>query len=555
MIRALALILIIGCRPASPVEPGLGESSLGELGAAGTRAIDGARIEAHTKYLASDELGGRAPGSAGGIQAEDYVAKQFEAVGLRPAGQAGTWFQQVPLRAAKRDDAGCALIVRGKGEVSFESNKDVIFRPNAHAAAVALDAPLVYAGYGISAPKLGYDDLAGVDLRGAIAVVLGGAPHQIAGQPVPSALRAVLSDLAERTRVLRDRGAVAMLTVYTPDRERYLSWDFTIANWRFEAMAWLERGVPGSTPVLPVAQLNMRALDRLLDAASINGGAEALWKAADAGQQPRLTLDANASLKIRSIHRDIIARNVVGILPGSDPEASAETVVYTAHLDHLGIGETVNGDAIYNGALDDAIGVAGVIEIARGFVALPERPRRSMLFLVVAAEETGLRGSDYFLAHPTVPIDRIIADINIDGLTPIWEPFDVIALGAEHSSLAENVRAAAQASGLAVSPDPNPDEVFFIRSDQYSFAKRGIPSVFPGAGYMDATGKNDVNRALGDAWYSAHYHKPSDEWRSEYKGDWAAKEARFDLLLGLSVAMAPQRPTWNKGSVFAGRLW
>jgi Zn-dependent M28 family amino/carboxypeptidase len=228
-----------------------------------------------------------------------------------------------------------------------------------------------------------------------------------------------------------------------------------------------------------------------------------------------------------------------------------EVVVYTAHVDHLGVGEPIAGDAIYNGALDDAIGVAGILEIARAFAALPQRPRRSIVFLATTAEEKGLLGSEYFVGHPTVPLDTIVADINVDGLTAQWEPFDVIPIGAEHSSLAGDVTAAARAAGLGVSEDPDPDQVYFIRSDQYNFVRAGVPSVFPGAGYRDASGATAKNRAISSAWGAAHYHRPSDEWRPEYRGAWAAKEARFDFLLGLAIANARERPHWNPGDELA----
>jgi Zn-dependent M28 family amino/carboxypeptidase len=239
---------------------------------------------------------------------------------------------------------------------------------------------------------------------------------------------------------------------------------------------------------------------------------------------------------------------VIGVLRGRD--RAAETVVYTAHHDHLGIGPAIDGDNIYNGALDDAIGVAGVIEIARAFVALPQRPRRSIMFLAVTAEEKGLLGSDYFAAHPTVPLRQIAADINLDGLNPQWEPHDVIGLGAEHSTLAAHVATAARVLGFAVSEDPEPDQISFIRSDQYSFVKRGVVSVFPIAGYMDARGGSDANRAISDRWSVERYHRPADEWQPEYRAAWAAKEAGFDFLLGLSVATTAARPQWNAGDVF-----
>ena len=206
---------------------------------------------------------------------------------------------------------------------------------------------------------------------------------------------------------------------------------------------------------------------------------------------------------------------------------------------------------IYNGALDNAIGCAGLLEIARAFAALPERPRRSILFLSVTGEEQGLLGSDYFAAHPTIPFHDLAADINLDGLGGLWELHDVVALGAEHSSLARDAAAAAAALGFAVSADPEPGEVAFIRSDQYSFAKRGIPSAFPDAGFLDAIGTRKHNRGLNSAWAAMRYHRPNDEWFDGVHAEWAAQLAAFEFLFGLSAAIAPERPHWNPGDAFA----
>ncbi|HSD86246.1 MAG TPA: M20/M25/M40 family metallo-hydrolase, partial [Kofleriaceae bacterium] len=218
--------------------------------------------------------------------------------------------------------------------------------------------------------------------------------------------------------------------------------------------------------------------------------------------------------------------------------------------DHLGIGPAIDGDAIYNGALDNAIGVAALLEVARAFKALPAPPRRSILFVAVTGEEKGLLGSEYFTAHPTVPLDHIVANVNIDGVTANWEVHDVVALGAEHSSLARQVDAAAAAVHLVVSPDPDPPQVYFIRSDQYSFVRHGIPAIFPGSGFLDAKGGRDVYRKLSDAWAEHHYHRPSDQWGPSYRAEWTLPELRFHFLVGLAIANAPAKPTWNPGDVF-----
>jgi hypothetical protein len=551
LLSPAVLLFLAACAPAPGAKPPAADDLAAE-GAPGLSAINPASLEANTKYLSSDELEGRAPGTHGGTLAEDFVAKSFAGAGLLPAGEAGTFFQSVPLREAKLvlESSGVS-IQAGDATFTLEQGKDLVLRPFARQADVAVDAPLVFAGYGISRPDLGYDDLAGVDVRGAIAIVYSGAPRTLGGKAVPSALHAVLADGGVRVRLLRDRGAKAVLVVFDPLRAKKMSLAAFLPRLPTTSMAWLDHGEPGSDPVLPSVIIDEPVLERILAPSPGAPHAHDLWTHIDQGQPVHAPLHATAKVHVTSELHDVSARNVLGVLPGSDPALSKETVVYTAHHDHLGVGKPVNGDAIYNGALDDALGVAGLVEIARAFRALPKAPRRSVLFIAVTGEERGLLGSEYFARHPTIPIASVVADVNIDGLTPNYRAFDVVPLGAEHSSLFHDAERAARATGYTVSPDPDPDEVFFIRSDQYRFVQQGVPSVFPTVGYADEHGNRDAFRAVSETWTKEHYHQPSDVWRPEYRAEWAAHEAGFDFLLGLSVAMADERPRWNPGDVFA----
>jgi Zn-dependent M28 family amino/carboxypeptidase len=247
--------------------------------------------------------------------------------------------------------------------------------------------------------------------------------------------------------------------------------------------------------------------------------------------------------------RHLTSENVVGVLRGG--ERAGEYVALTAHLDHLGIGPPMNGDSIYNGAHDDAAGLAGILEVARAFSALPRRPARSVLVVGVTGEEKGLLGSDYFAAHPTVPLAGIVANVNLDAPNGAWPLHDLIVLGAEHSTLGDAARSAAAAMNLRLSPDRQPEQVFFIRSDQYSFVRRGVPALFPGAGFEDAEGRTEKNRAYLDWWGKNRYHQPSDEWDPALDYEAMAKEVRADFLMALSVALDPDRPRWRDGDVFA----
>ena len=318
-----------------------------------------------------------------------------------------------------------------------------------------------------------------------------------------------------------------------------------------EKMYWLEgeSAVVSGSPI-PLAQITPDAFAKLLARAKRKDTLESLIALGQKSKLKPFPLGLQGTFQTAATVRKLTSENVVGVLRGSDPQRSAEYVVYTAHMDHVGRGLAVKGDDIYNGAVDDAAGVAGLIEVARAFAALPRRPPRSILFLGVTAEEKGLLGSDYFAHHPTVPIASIVADVNSDFLTGWWTPHDVLALGMEHSTLGEDVLAAATALGLTVSADPNPEQTYFVRSDQYSFVKQGVPAVFPSSGQKDASGSTEANRATMEAWLREHYHQPSDEWSAKTNYDAMALEVRYYFLIGLSIALDPARPAWNTGDIF-----
>jgi hypothetical protein len=547
--RALPLLLLAGCcppaPPAKPIPPPA-STDLATVGAKGIAALEPKTLEATTKYLASDELQGRGTGSEGGAKAEQYVADRFKELGLEPAGEGGTYFQTIPFREGTRVDTDSSFVFHAStGDITPESNH-FLLRPDLRNPDLTINAPLVFLGYGISRPELGIDELAGVDLKGAIAVVFGGAPRTIDGKELDPALHAVLADTQSRTPALKAHGASAVITVYDPVRAARMSFPLYLTKLVGPSLQYMEGGQPASLPATPYGVIDEETLDRILVTQHTAPRAHELWERIDRGEHIPLLPLGDATLKIKSSHRDITARNVIGLLRGE----TDEIVVYTAHLDHLGIGPPIDGDNIYNGALDDAVGVAAIIEIARAFKALPAKPHRSILFLAVTAEEKGLLGSEYFATHPTVPADKLVADINIDSVTPNYEVHDIVPLGAEHSSLAAPVAEAAKIAGLVVSPDPDPPQVYFIRSDQYNFVKIGIPAIFPNAGLLDAKGGTEAYRKLSDAWQEQHYHRPSDQWLPEFRAEWTLPELTFNFLVGLAVANAPSRPQWNPGDVF-----
>jgi hypothetical protein len=528
----LLLSLLLGAPP----------SNLKVVANPGLRVIRGDALSAHIRFLADDLLEGRGTGTRGHSVAARYIATQLQSLGYQPAGERQTYFQSVPLIAMKVTPETSTFELDG---TPLKYPEQVLFSPRAGSSQDDVTGELVFAGYGISAPLYGYED-APKDLHGKIAVILFGAPRSSRLDFFPAAASAVYTDTVEKTKRLASRGALGAVLIYTPEIAAHLPWEFSVRQASFERMVWREGDRPGSGYALPVATLPTTGLTALLAKSGRN--ADEIFAAAPKGGLKAFSLGLRGRLRITAAVRQLTSENVAAVLRGG--ERPSECVAVTAHLDHLGIGPAINGDSIYNGAGDDAAGVAGVLEVARAFASLPQRPLRSILILAVTGEEKGLLGSDYFARHPTVPIQSIVADVNLDGPSGAWEPHDLVALGAEHSTLDAAVRAATRAQHLKISPDPEPEQVFFIRSDQYSFVKQGVPSVFPNVGWQDAAGKIEKNKAYDHWWTQNRYHQPSDEWDPKLNYENMAKEVRADFLIVLAIALDPERPRWNRGDVF-----
>ena len=529
----LLFALLIGASP----------PDLRAQGEAGIRAIHADALSSHIRFLADDLLEGRATGSRGHAVAARYLATQLQALGLQPAGEGGTWFQPVPFIGMTVVPEKCALELDG---AALKYPDEVLFFPRAGASSDDVSGELVFTGYGVSAPLYGYEDVP-KDLHGKIAVILFGAPHSDREDFFPTAASAVYSDHLVKTRVLAERGAVGMIQVLTPQMEKNNPWPFWKLTFSFERVVWKEGKKAIGGYVLPAAWMPASGLERMLSGSGHT--AEEIFAAGPKGGLKPFSLRKQARLRITANLREFTSDNVAGVLRGG--ERPDEYVAVSAHLDHLGIGPAMDGDNIYNGAADNASGVSAMIEIARAFTALPRRPRRSILVLGFTAEEKYLQGSEYFIRHPTVPLASIVADVNLDSMAGLFrEPRDIVPIGAEHSTLMEAARAAAKAQSLKISPDPLPNEVSFIRADQYRFVRAGIPSVYPRVGWQDANGNIEKGKAHAEWWLKNRYHKPTDEWDPTAGYDSLAMEVRTDFLMTLSVASNPERPRWNKGDVF-----
>jgi hypothetical protein len=413
----------------------------------------------------------------------------------------------------------------------------------------SVEAPVVFVGFGVTAPERGYDDYAGLDVEGKIVAMLIDAPPSF-----PSSQRAYYSAFEVRMENAVAHGAVGMLYLWTTDMEKRIPWQMVARMSSTGGLQWLDQdGAPhGSFP-----DIRSQAVLSTSKAEELFAGAQYTFQEAVArlknGESLGLNLDVRAEITTKSKHSTVDCVNVVGLLKGSDPNLSTEYIVYTAHLDHEGVGRPVDGDDIYNGALDNASGVAAVLETARAFASLETPPRRSVIFAVVTAEEKGLLGADYFANRPTVPLENIVANVNIDGMGVFYPAKDIVAYGAEHSSLGELARQAAEELEFVISPDPFPEETFFIRSDQYPFIKKGIPALFFFPGLQSAD--PEINGAeFLQKWLTTIYHSPKDDMSQDFDFEEGARVTRLNFLVGYLAAQNRERPTWNPGDFFGEKF-
>jgi Zn-dependent M28 family amino/carboxypeptidase len=515
-------------------------------------AIRPEALRAHVRFLADDLLEGRDTGSPGHEIAARYVAAQFEALGLEPAGNAGSYFQQVPLRLAKvvAERSSLSWSRAGGGALrEARLGQEALILPDLLREETEVEGEVVYAGYGIRAAERGYDDYAGIDARGKLVVVLLGSPASFSNHE-----RAFYSSRQLKAETAVAQGAIGMIFVLPPSEEKRFPFARVADMIQAGSMAWVDaQGRPeGATEGLRGrAVLSREGASALFEGAPLT--LATVFEEAEASRPKAFALPVRARLKSASRLSSLESPNVLGILRGSDPALARETVVLSAHLDHIGIGREVEGDTIYNGAFDNASGTAGILEIARAFAALPRRPRRSILFAAVTGEEKGLLGAEYLATHPTVEGPGVVANLNMDMFVALFPARDVVAFGAEHSSLGPLAREMAGRLGLELAPDPFPEQVVFVRSDHYAFVRQGVPALMLSSGLTSADPKVD-GAALFGAWIGKVYHSPQDDLSQPMDFAAAATIARLYFLIGHRVAEADGRPTWNAGDFFGGRF-
>jgi Peptidase family M28 len=526
--------------------PGVPALAAADESEAAMHSIRPEAIRGDMRFLSDDSLEGRGTGTRGHEIAAKFMAAEFEAMGVAPAGDGGTYFQTVPFRSARVDEAKTTLtLIRAGQAQNLVFRQDYVANGNPGQAESTVEAPVVYVGFGVTAPELNYDDYKGIDTHGKIVAYVYGAPD------FDSALKAQYSSAEVKQANAVAHGAVGFIVLYDPRLEALYSFRKRADALSFSQMTWLDKDNKPSDffPELKgSAILSLPAATKFFEGSGHT--AAEVFQAAKAGKSLAFPMPLTARIHNQSELKDVNSPNVVAKLEGSDPVLKNEYLVYSAHLDHLGIGEPVNGDTIYNGALDNASGCAIILEVARAFIKMNPRPKRSILFVAVTGEEKGLLGSDYFAHYPTVSKAAIVANVNMDEDVMLWPLRDIIAYGAEHSSLEGVVERAAKRLQLSVSPDPEPEETIFIRSDQYSFVKEGIPSVFPVAGFKSPDPAIDP-AALFKTWEQTRYHEPQDDMQQPgLDFDQAVKYAQFIFLCGWLITQDAARPVWNAKDFF-----
>jgi Zn-dependent M28 family amino/carboxypeptidase len=536
-----AVLVLSACSSDEPVSAVVDENSAIDT-------ISEQALKDHLAYLADDAREGRMAGQRGYDEAAQYVADQFAAIGVGPGGEDG-YYQQVPLISYRIDEASSTLITHRDGEDrELQYKEHFTMGGDAVREEGSVRAEVVYVGFGVHAPELGYSDYDGIDVEGKIIAAFSNAPDSF-----PHNERAYFSSGRAKADEAVRRGAVGFIGLRGERADKYVPWDRVKAQAGTRpGMAWITlTGEPAdyNPELLGGAYISTETAHELFAGTPITF--EEARAATEASTPASTPLGFEVTLARKSTHEVITSPNVVGLVRGTDPELADEYVVFTAHLDHNGVGAPVDGDAIYNGMYDNAMGSSLLLETARAVAASPAR--RSMLFIALTAEERGLLGSDYFAHYPTVPSDAIVANVNLDMPLFLYPVADIIAFGSEHSSLESTVEAAIAAEGFTLTPDPMPEENLFRRSDQYSFVRRGVPAAYLKPGFTSTDPSID-GKAIENAHRKDHYHQPSDDLSRPVDWDSAVRFARANARIGYAIANDDKRPTWNEGDFFGEKF-
>ena len=507
-------------------------------------AISAERIRAHTKFLSSDVMEGRGVGVRGERIATEYLATQFALAGAKPAGADGSYFQKVPLVGVATQPATFRAAANGK-TVSFQWLDEFVGTSDEQTPETRFDAEAIFVGHGITAPEYQWDDFKGVDVRGKLLVLFTNEPTSNDPKFFEGRALTYYGRWSYKYEEALRRGALGALIIHTTPTAGY-GWEVVRNSWgREQQYVKREAGAPA---LALTGWVTRDAGEKLL---ALSGKTvDELLKAAEARDFRPIPLGIRIAATLPTKVRALDTRNVAAIVPGSDPKLKDEVVIFSAHWDHLGIGEPVNGDSIYNGALDNATGCAIVLELARAWAALPQKPRRTALFLAVTSEEGGLRGSEYYATHPLYPAAKTAIALNYDAVSPWGRVRDMVITGAERTTAWALAQQTAQRMGLTIKPDTHPEQGSYFRSDHFSFAQAGIPSFTVDNGTDFAGKPADFAEKAFEEFNDKHYHQPSDEFHEDWDFTALEQMAQYGFLLGTQIANQDPLPGWRPGDQF-----
>ena len=513
--------------------------------AAATGDIDAEKIRAHVKFLASDLLEGRGTGQRGGDIAAEYIATQFALYGLKPAAENGSYFQDVPMMGVKTLESTSFKLVPANGEtVALKNLDDFVTNNESQTETADIDAPIVFVGYGITAPEYKWDDYKGADLKGKVALLFVNEPTSDDPKFFKGKALTYYGRWTYKFEETARRGAVATLIIHRTDLASY-GWQVVRNSWGVEK-SHLRRD---ATPKLQAA--SWIQLDVAKKTAAMSGqDIDKMFQQAQSRDFKPIELPVRLQARVASQLHPFVGKNVIAKLSGSDPRRADQAVIYTAHYDHLGINPNMTGDNIYNGAIDNATGCAILLELARAWSLAKPGPPRSILFASVTAEEQGLLGSEYLGKHSPVPPGKIALDLNYDALPPIGDPEETEVSGAERTTFYPVVESTAKEFGLAIRPDSRPEAGHYYRSDHFSLARVGVPAFSINEGLKYQGHDPAWGEAQAQDYVDHHYHQPSDEYRPEMNFAGLAKMARFGFALGQKAAAQPAMPGWQPGDEF-----
>jgi Zn-dependent M28 family amino/carboxypeptidase len=507
----------------------------------------------HISTLAADEFEGRLPGTKGEELTVKYLEDAFRRLGLAPGNPDGAYVQEVPLVGIKSTPS--VTVVADGQPLPLTFKTDYVLNSRRTEPLVEVkDTEVVFVGYGVVAPEYGWDDYKDVDVRGKTILMLVNDP----AVPDPADPTALDPDMFRgnamtyygrwtyKYEIASEKGAAAAIIVHETGPAGY-PWEVVVGSWGAENFDL--RRTDGNAGRVPIE--GWITLDKAQNLVR-GGGFDffELKRAATTKDFRPVTLKARASFSVANEMRDVASRNVIARLEGADPQRRDEHVIYTAHWDHLGRDESLEGDQIYNGAVDNATGTAALLEVAKAFTALPEKPQRSVVFLAVTAEEQGLLGAKYYAEHPLYPLSKALANINMDAMNPWGRTSDIVVVGLGNSTLDDLASEVAATQGRAIIGDPEPEKGFFYRSDHFELAKQGVPALYADSGPTFVGKPDGYGQEKRDAFTANDYHKPSDEVKPDWDLAGMVEDTQFMFLVGYRVLQATTWPEWKPGTEF-----